>query len=177
MSNPPVITWRSGSTFAALPATWDFGTINTGSSGSNQTWFIFNNYAAATSIANATSVSFREHDQGDGTHALTTWSPASGWLYVRGIAYRNWTGSGASPPTGYSTGSAVGTQDAAFTNVYSGSTNALTMAQIGTLSGSNTVSSPAATGSAWEVNVYMAVPNTATQGLKSGSVCAYYQYT
>ena len=173
----PIISFRANDE-SALPAVYDYGTIDTGSSGSVVTWQIWNNWsgsgtAAQTNVASAIcSGSANElglgcHDSGSADHATQTELP-TGSLWVSGSAYIIGTGTDVR---------VTGSLSQDWTNVYSGSSGVrmLLATADGKLSGSADLGGTS--GSAWVVAHYIYVPNGTSQGSKTGAMCLKYKYT
>ncbi len=150
----PDITFRDTSD-VLLPSTVDFGTVAVGGSSSIRTWRIWNNYAQASGIADATNCQLGAHDQGASNHEDWTLTPASGWAYVKNQSYDG-----------------GGTPDAGFTNVYS--TNRLDMVYNGAVIGGSGAGTER---HYWETQVKISVPSGATQGTKTFAICLKYSYT
>lgn len=174
----PVITFRA-SNEAALAAVYDYGTIDTGSSGSNVVWQIWNNYsgsgvASAANVASAilsgsgNDLGLGAHDSGSANHIDQSSLPTgsfwvSGSQYIKGVAAVRVTGSASQ----------------AWQYLYSGSTGnrmlLFTGNGDGKLSGSTDLGGYS--GSAWVVQTYCYVPSTVGQGAIYGAACLKYKYT
>ncbi len=154
----PIITFRDNSE-NALSAVYDFGTIDTGSSGSNVTWQIWNNWsgsgtAAQTNVASAilsgsaNELGLGAHDSGSANHADQSDLP-TGSVWVSGSSYI--IGSGTNVRV---TGSL--SQD--WTNIYSGSSGVrmLLATPDGKLSGSADLGGTS--GSAWVIKSWIEQP-------------------
>ena len=166
----------------AMNNVFDFGTIDTGSSGSNTWFWIFNNIAGAAGISSAilsgsaNLLGLGHHESGSTSHiseSSYTWSLQSGSL-----TGSVWVISAFTLITG--TGTPVYTSGAAncdWTYIYSGSSGNRMLLPIttGKLSGSADLGG--ASGSAWLVGAYISVLNGTPQGTKTGSFCVKYQYT
>ena len=165
----------------AMATVFNFGTIDTGSSGSNTWFWIFNNIAGSTSIEDAVASSstgnqlgLGHHESGSTSHiseSSYTWSLQSGSLtgsvWVTG-SYTLLTGAG----NVYSTGA----QSSPWTYIYSGSSgNRMLFPKSGTLSGSTDLGG--GSGSAWLVGCYISILNATPLGAKTGSFCVKYTYT
>lgn len=200
----PVITFWTGSSttgdsapngafnMAALgqmATVFDYGTIDTGSSGSNTWFWIWNNIAAASDIAdailsssgqvpgNASQLGLGHHESGSAGHnseSSYTWSLQSGSLtgsvWVRSNYYLiGITGSL------YSSGALASN----WCYIYSGSSGTRLSTNGLVLSGSTTmgVSGSLGSGSAWMIGSYIYVLNGTSRGTKTGSFCVRYKYT
>ena len=173
-------------TLGAMATVYDFGTIDTGSSGSTTWFWIFNNIAQAASISSAiissstTSLGLGHHESGSGGHnteGTYSWSLQSGSLtgsvWVTGSWY---VPSGASV---YSSGAVSSGMNSAtgFMYIYSGSSgNRLTgSSAFSKISGSADLGGTS--GSGWLIGSYISVLSTTPQGSKTGSFCLKFQYT
>ena len=165
----------------AMNPTFDFGTIDTGSSGSITWFWIFNNIAGTTTIEDAilssstsNQLGLGHHESGSTSHLTEssyTWSLQSGSLtgsvWVTG-SYILLTGAGNKYVTG--------AQSSIWTYIYSGSSGSrMTLGASGVLSGSTTLGGNS--GSAWLVGCYINMLNGTPLGSKTGSFCVKYTYT
>jgi hypothetical protein len=167
----------------AMATVFDFGTIDTGSSGSNTWFWIFNNIAGATGIASAilssstsNQLGLGHHESGSTSHVSEssyTWSLQSGSLTGSVWVTGSWTLITGTGTPNYSSGAA----SSPWTYIYSGSSgNRMTLnITTGKLSGSADLGGNS--GSAWLVGAYISVLNATPQGTKTGSFCVKYQYT
>jgi hypothetical protein len=177
----PVITFRADNE-SALPSVYDYGTIDTGSSGSNVVWQIWNNYSgsgvsSSASVASAicsgstNELGLGVHDSGSANHIDQSVLPTgsiwiSGSNYIVGVGTTRLTGS-------------YNAMSQAWNYYYSGSSGRrlllVTENGDGKLSGSADLGGYS--GSAWRITHYCYVPNDATQGTKTGAMCLKYKYT
>ena len=174
----------------AMGNVYNFGTIDTGSSGSNTWFWIFNNIAGATTIedavlssSTANQLGLGHHESGSTSHASEssyTWSLQSGSLtgsvWVTG-SYLLLTGAGSVYVSGAASSGGVGSsQSSTWAYIYSGSSGArLVFPNYGILSGSTTQGGNS--GSAWLIGCYISILNSTPLGTKTGSFCVKYTYT
>lgn len=156
----PSITFRDNSE-SALSSVHDFGTIDTGSSGSNATWQIWNNWSgsgtnAATAVASAicsgsaNELGLGAHDSGSANHIDQSTLP-TGSVWVSGSDYIVGLGAVGDPEV-RSTGSGV--TSVAWANVYSGSSGVRMLLDIGDGKLSGSADMGGLSGSAWVVNFW-----------------------
>ena len=202
----PVITFYTSSTVAGGPSppngvfnmaalglmatVYDFGTIDTGSSGSTNWFWVWNNIAQASSISSAvissstTSLGLGHHESGSAGHASESsfsWGLQSGSLtgsvWVTGSWYVTSGASGYSSGAVSSTNFGSGSSATGYLYIYSGSSGnrmigATTFSKI-----SGSADLGGTSGSAWLIGTYVSVLNATPQGTKTGSFCLKFQYT
>jgi hypothetical protein len=199
MVAPAISFWTSSSTSAhvtqfvtgslgIMTAVYDYGTIDTGSTGSTVFFWIMNNATGSVGCADAVLTSSGQtyaaaaqlglghHDSGSASHTNESsyaWSMQSGSLtgsvYVSSSFYYRTS-------VGFS-GSVVssGALSSPYIVIYSGSSgNRLSVSGL-TLSGSPDAAGKS--GSGWLIASYIDVLNGTPQGSKTGSFCLKYQYT
>jgi hypothetical protein len=184
----PSISFRAQDE-SALAAVYDYGTINTGSSGSNVVWMIWNNWSgsgtpAAVNIASAVcsgaanDLGIGAHDSGSANHIDQSTLP-TGSLWVSGSYYVLGSGSQGGAGTRVTGSGASDGKTGPWAYVYSGSSGVrkllITANADGKLSGSADLGG--ASGSAWVITHYCYVPTGVSQGSKTGSWCLKYTYT
>lgn len=164
-----------------MATVFDFGTIDTGSSGSTTWFWVWNNIAGASGISTAILSSSTSNLLGLGHHESGSTSHVSEGTYAWSLQSGSFTGSvwvtgsyvltsGTGTPN-YKSGAA----SSAWTYVYSGSSgNRLVFPKDGRLSGSADLGGNS--GSAWLIGCYINVLNGTPQGSKTGSFCVKYQY-
>lgn len=197
----PVITFWTGSSttgdsapngafnlaaFGQMSTVFDYGTIDTGSSGSNTWFWIFNNSAGASDIADATlsssgqvpgstaQLGLGHHESGSAGHnseSSYTWSLQSGSLTGSVWVRSNYYFTGIK---GTAASYASGAWTSNWNYIYSGS-NGTRLTNNGlVLSGSTSMGGTS--GSAWMIGSYIYVLNGTSQGTKTGSFCIRYKY-
>ena len=170
----------------AMATVFDFGTIDTGSSGSNTWFWIFNNIGGSASIADAILSSSTSQELGLGHHesgstghnteSSYSWSLQSGSFTgsVYATSYYQLT-SGAGNK--YTSGSLT-SPSGLWTAIYSGSSGQrlLYPSPNATASLSGSTGLGGNSGSGWLVGVWIYVQNGVAQGTKTGSLCVKYKY-
>jgi len=188
VTNGSLTTQCATGSWGLMSTVYDYGTIDTGSSGSTVYFWIVNNAAGAASIsdvilsssaqaqADGTCLGFGHHESGSASHASESsysWSLQSGSLtgsvFVSSsyfyMSNAGFTGSVATS----------GSLTRPYIYVYSGSSgNRLFVPANFILSGSQ---NGGASGSAWLIASYLNVLNATPQGTKTGSFCLKYKYT
>jgi len=176
----PSITFRSNAE-GALAGVYDYGTIDTGSSGSTVTWQIWNNWtgsgiagvaAVASAIlsgSTAEELGLGAHDSGSANHIDQSNLP-TGSLWVSGSAYII----GGLPAE-----RVTGSNSQAWQYVYSGSSGDRMILNTGEVDGklSGSADLGGTSGSAWVISHYCFVPSGQAQGSVTGSWCLKYKYT
>jgi hypothetical protein len=167
-----------------LSSVYNFGTVDTGSSGSNLWFWIFNNWATGSGISDALLSSSGQTyaaaaQLGLGHHASGSASHLDESLHDYDIQSGSFTGSvwasfnyymqiRSGAPNVLSSGSIT----PVWITIYSGSSgNRLTTSIVPTLTGSS------CSGSGILVSSYVFVQSGVAQGSKTGSWCLRYQYT
>lgn len=196
----PVITFWTGSAttgdsapngafnmtaVGAMATVFDYGTIDTGSSGSNTWFWIWNNAAASASIADAilsssaqvpgdtSQLGLGHHESGSAGHNSESsydWSLQSGSLTGSVWVRSNYYQIGIKGTTHVS-----GALTSNWNYIYSGSNGTRLTTNGLVLSGST--SQGGTSGSGWMIGSYIYVLNGTTQGTKTGSFCLRYKYT
>jgi len=176
----PSLTFRSN-TETAVAAVYDYGTIDTGSSGSNVIWQIWNNWtgsgvAAVAAVASAIlsgstaeELGLGAHDSGSANHIDQSTLP-TGSLWVSGSSYII---------GGLPTERVTGSCSSAFEYLYSGSSGNRKILVTGTGDGklSGSADLGGTSGSSWVITHYAFVPSGQAQGTVTGSLCLKYKYT
>jgi hypothetical protein len=186
------VVWITSS-WGAMSAVFDFGTIDTGSSGSTIYFWVVNNYSGSANVSDAllsssgqaqgdgVCLGFGHHASGSADHAAETtanrdWDLQSGSLTGSVWASSSWyfmTDIGISGSRG-----ASGSLSMPYINIVSGSAatgrRLFTPGAFYILSGSQT---GGRSGSAWLIASYLSILSTTPQGPKTGSFCLRYKYT
>ncbi len=176
----PSITFRDNSE-AAIAAVYNYGTIDTGSSGSTITWQLWNNWSgsgtnAVTAVASAVlsgsgdTLGLGAHDSGSADH-LTQSTLPTGSLWVSGSSYIISSGIAG---TGLRT---TGSLTSAWEYIWCGSSGNRKILNVGDGKLSGSADLGGTSGSAWVVSHYCFVPSGQAQGTVTGSYCMKYTYT
>lgn len=178
---PPNAVFDMGS-LGAMATVHNFGTIDTGSSGSNTWFWIWNNIAGAASIASAILSSSTANELGLGHHESGSASHITEGTYAWSLQSGSFTGSVWVKSNYYLQSGAgseytSGAMASGWKYIYSGSSGVrLELPGAGTkLSGSADMGG--SSGSAWLVGTFIHVLNGTPQGTKTGSFCCKYKYT
>jgi len=188
VSSASLTTQVATGSWGVMASVYDYGTIDTGSSGSTTFFWICNNAAGAASVSDAilsssgqaqadtTCLGFGHHESGSAGHASESsysWGLQSGSLtgsvFVSSsyfyMSNAGFTGSVATS----------GSLSMPYIYIYSGSSgNRLFVPANFILSGSQNGGN---SGSAWLIASYLNVLNATPQGTKTGSFCLRYKYT
>lgn len=170
------------SKLGALATVHDFGTIDTGSSGSNTWIWIWNNIGGSASIADAILSSSTSNELGLGHHESGSTGHNTESSYDWSLQSGSFTGSVVVASNYYLQSGAgsvytSGSFSSGWVKIYSGSSGQrLELPGAGTkLSGSSGLGGNS--GSAWLCGIYIHVQNGVAQGTKTGSLCVKYKYT
>lgn len=191
----PVITFYTGSqttgntppsgafnmsALGAMASVFDFGIIDTGSSGSNTWFWIWNNIAGQAGISDAILSSSTVNLLGLGHHESGSTNHITEGTYAWSLQSGSFTGSVWVISNYYVKSGAgsvynSGALATGWNYIFSGSSGRrLEMPGGGVLSGSQGLGGKS--GSGWLIGCYIRVANNVPQGSKTGSFCVKFQY-